>query len=170
MASTAIACPGKNRRVCFPCDFVGVLDKGDGVHVICDRPPPGGEPLLSVPEELAYSFQSVEGRSIGLNRRLPRITQRDASRVAFGSFTRRTIELLHAGLFAGAACRNILRPDGALKRKLRGWPDTRQKRLPSRRWVISHHVNAPALSRTRTITTLGILQIRPMQHNLPGLT
>ena len=49
----------------------------DGVHATCGRPAPGGEPLLRVPKDLAYSFQSEEGGTIGLNRRLPRITQRD---------------------------------------------------------------------------------------------
>jgi hypothetical protein len=37
----------------------------------------GGEPLQRVPKELVYSFQRKDGQDIGLNRRLPGITQRD---------------------------------------------------------------------------------------------
>ena len=37
----------------------------------------GGEPLWRLQKDLAYFFQRLEGLNIGLNRRLPQITQRD---------------------------------------------------------------------------------------------
>jgi hypothetical protein len=54
------------------------------------------------------------------SRRLPGITQRDASLLAFDFVYTRTIELHHAGLFAGAACCNISWADGTLERMSRG--------------------------------------------------
>ena len=66
---------------------------------------PGGEPLWHVPNDPAYSFQCEEGQKVGLNKRLPGITQRDVS-PGFGSN-----HLFHARRdkprvrsFAGAAC------------------------------------------------------------------
>jgi len=37
----------------------------------------GGEPLWHMTKDLPYSFQREEGENIGLNKRLPRITQDD---------------------------------------------------------------------------------------------
>jgi hypothetical protein len=37
----------------------------------------GGEPLWHVSKDLPYSFQCGEGQNIGLNKRLPGMTQRD---------------------------------------------------------------------------------------------
>ena len=58
-----------------------------------------------MPKGLAFSFQFEEGRNIGLNRRLPRITQRNVSPSGrFDYSISRTRRQTTPGLFAGAAC------------------------------------------------------------------
>ena len=64
----------------------------------------GGEPLWRLHKDLAYSFQRVEGQNIGLNWRLPQITQRDVlSSGWFDYSTSSTRDKPCVETFAGAA-------------------------------------------------------------------
>ena len=118
-----------------------------------------------MPKDLAYSFQSEEGREIGLNRRLPRIAQRDVlSTGRFESLFHAPRDKPRVETFAGAAClkqfvavhtpREMARgPLGAIKKRLARrslWESKRPGEvwLPSRRWAITHHVDASRFSRT----------------------
>ena len=63
-----------------------------------------GEPLCRLPKDLAYSFQRVEGQNIGLNWRLPQITQRDVlSSGRFDYSISSTRDKQRVEPFAGAA-------------------------------------------------------------------
>jgi hypothetical protein len=71
-----------------------VLEK---VHVMCDRPSPGGEPLWHVPgypRDLRLNANTAETRE---NRRFPQTTQRDAFTRGLRFAYTRTAELRRAG-------------------------------------------------------------------------
>jgi hypothetical protein len=65
----------------------------------------GGEPLWRVQKDLAYFFQPVEGQNIGLNRRLPQITQRDVLSSGWLDYSiSSTRDKPCVETFVGAAC------------------------------------------------------------------
>jgi hypothetical protein len=92
--------------------------------------PPGGEPLWRVsghPREFRLIVSAAE---VCGNRRLPRITQSVESTLGSRFACTGTIELQHAGSFAGAACCNNFWTDGALEQNTRGREITRQSGSP----------------------------------------
>ena len=73
-------------------------------------PAPGGEPLWRVPDDLAIFVPALYPSKKCCSRRLPRITQRDASTLGSRFVWIHPVELQAAGSFPGAACCNTFRP------------------------------------------------------------
>jgi hypothetical protein len=115
-----------------------------------------GKPLWIVPEDFAIFFLVRKRPNRLLNRRLPRITARDLllHRVGRRFFIRpaRRYHLSCVETFAGAACLMTFSLRHAPRENTMGFRHG-PKRLPSRRWVITH----------RTVTTLSPHYIRPIE-------
>ena len=88
----------------------------------------GGEPLWIAPNDLAYPFQCEEDQKIGLNKRLPGITQRDVSpSVRFESSIYARRDRPRAGSFAGASYLTrsvVVRVPGEIARHAWGLPSS----------------------------------------------
>jgi hypothetical protein len=82
------------------------------------------------PATLAIFVSTLIPPKTDENRRLPGTSQRDVFTHGLGFVRIRRIELHRAGLFPGAACCDILWPDGALVRISRGRPVTWQSGSP----------------------------------------
>ena len=57
------------------------------IHLMCNRPRPGGEPLWHVPGRPEIFVSNANTAETRENRRLPRTSQSDASRVVLDTLT-----------------------------------------------------------------------------------
>jgi len=110
---------------------------------MCDRPPPGGEPLLIAPKGPGAIFLCACMVANCVKQRLPRLTQRDVlSTGRFEWFIFTDQETNYALRRSREPLLNTkVRPSSLWKEYARILGHA-QKRLPSRRWAIAHHMNA----------------------------
>ena len=116
----------------------------DGVHVTCDRPAPGGEPLLRVPEELALFSPERE-------RQKDRVKQAAPANCPARCIVHRSVRMVDfAHQETNHALRRSREPPVSARfgctndeTNFTMGRNTGLKRLPSRRWAMTCVNNAP---------------------------
>jgi hypothetical protein len=111
---------------------------------MCDVPPPGGEPLWNVPESPRNFRLNANTAETRENRRLPRTTQRDASTGGLRCAYTQPLSYVALGNSREPPAATFL---GQITRlyEYREVAVYMPKRLPSKQWVIAHHMNTRRL-------------------------